>query len=456
MVKVADVVPYVGASTVMSWAAPFVVARLAANPDPQLGAGGGTGGAASGGAVVGTGATVVDVVGVVDVGDVVVGTGTVATVTWWLVSIFTWADEWVPPHPARIAARTTTAPATPRVRHLSGAVGTPRTPDSSTPRALHVGEPGLGDRLTEPLLQGGRAWPTARRMWSDAPRSPRGIERCLDPVWGCEHVGMIAGVPANDAATVPECVARLAKGRRLRVVWRNELGGITFEMDGARQRSFVKWQPSGGGIDLVEEAERLAWAYRYARVPGVVARGSDEDGTWLVTTALPGESAVSDRWSQRPVQAVRAVGAGLRALHDALPVKACAFSWSAMSRVAAARRRAGLGLLQPARWHPEHRRLSVDDALELVEAAPPVDHLVVCHGDACAPNTLIAEDGTWSGHVDFGSLGVADRWADLAVATWSTVWNYGPSYEAELLVAYGIDPDPERIRYYRLLWDLGP
>jgi len=58
--------------------------------------------------------------------------------------------------------------------------------------------------------------------------------------------------------------------------------------------------------------------------------------------------------------------------------------------------------------------------------------------------------------VDLGALGVADRWADLAVATWSTTWNYGPRWQAALLDAYGIAPDPGRTRYCRLLWDLGP
>jgi aminoglycoside phosphotransferase len=61
----------------------------------------------------------------------------------------------------------------------------------------------------------------------------------------------------------------------------------------------------------------------------------------------------------------------------------------------------------------------------------------------------------WSGHVDLGRLGIADRWADLAIATWSAGWNYGPGWERLLLDAYGVEPDPERTRYYRLLWDLG-
>lgn len=34
-------------------------------------------------------------------------------------------------------------------------------------------------------------------------------------------------------------------------------------------------------------------------------------------------------------------------------------------------------------------------------------------------------------------MGVADRWADLAIATLSTTWNYGPGWEQSVLDAYG-------------------
>jgi aminoglycoside phosphotransferase len=95
-------------------------------------------------------------------------------------------------------------------------------------------------------------------------------------------------------------------------------------------------------------------------------------------------------------------------------------------------------------------------ALELLADIPPADRLVVCHGDACAPNTMLAPDGRSSAHADLGCLSVADRWADLVVATWSSEWNYGPGWEDKLLDAYGVTPDPDRTRYYRLLWELDP
>ncbi|MFF7635206.1 aminoglycoside 3'-phosphotransferase [Kitasatospora sp. NPDC008050] len=264
---------------------------------------------------------------------------------------------------------------------------------------------------------------------------------------------MIAMAPQGPVE-VPRIVTAFAAGRPVQVVWENELGGLTFQV-GLEPRQFVKWTPSASGIDLSAEVVRLRWAARFTVVPRVLDEGADETGSWIVTDGVPGRMAVDDRWKRDPGTAVRAIGAGLRALHTALPVTQCPFDWSAEQRLAAARSRAAAGRTDPAHWHQEFQRIgTVAHALDVLADIPPVDELVVCHGDACAPNTLVGDDGTCTGHVDLGALGVADRWADLAIATWSTQWNYGPGWEEPLLEAYGVDPDPERIRYYRLLWDL--
>jgi len=255
-------------------------------------------------------------------------------------------------------------------------------------------------------------------------------------------------------ATIPERVLAIAAGRVPALAWYNE-DALTYEVGEGTERFFVKWSPAESRLDLGAEADRMEWAGAFHPVPQVLARGADEAGRWLVTAALPGRNAVQRRWKAEPRTAVRAIGEGLRVMHETLPVDRCPFSWMTPLRVQRSARAAAAGQLNPARdWQPEHQGLSIERALELVADMPPDDQIVVCHGDACAPNTLITDDGRWSGHVDLGDLGVADRWADLAVATWSTTWNYGPDWEYELLAAYGVSPHPHRTRYYRLLWDL--
>ncbi|SEH57404.1 kanamycin kinase [Mycolicibacterium rutilum] len=217
----------------------------------------------------------------------------------------------------------------------------------------------------------------------------------------------------TEPVPIPAVVSRIAGARPVRAVWVNELGGVTFSVGGTE---FVKVYPAASAHLLADEVPRLRWARRYTAVPAVLAAGPG----WLHTARLPGLSAVDPRFADQPRVAARAIGVGLRRLHDALPVDDCPFGAPS--------------------WVPPD--------------APPADHLVVCHGDACSPNTLLDDDGAFCGHVD---LGVADRWADLAVATVSLDWNFpteGPGgFQEVLLDAYGVAADTDRIAYYRRAWD---
>ena len=216
------------------------------------------------------------------------------------------------------------------------------------------------------------------------------------------------------------------------LVWQNETGGLTGRTDGTEPR-FIKWNPAGSGESLVAEAERLRWLAGKHPAPVVAGLFFVDGAELLVTQALPGLSAVDKVWVDRPDDAIRAIATGLRALH-ALPVRNCSFDWGVRFRIEEA----------------TSRGISVESELRV---APSIDELVVCHGDPCAPNTLIGNDGRFVANVDFGRLGVADRWADLAVATMSFDWNY-ENYEERLFwETYGVTPDLERIEYYRALWN---
>jgi kanamycin kinase len=252
---------------------------------------------------------------------------------------------------------------------------------------------------------------------------------------------------------IPARVLTIAAGQRLRPVWRNELGGLTYQMGTG---AYLKWAAHATGLDLAREAERLAWAGRFTSVPVVLDCDRDDDGQRLVTAAMPGEMAVTARWKAEPRTAVIAIATGLREMHDAMPVDECPFTWSRADRVASAYASQDAGKLDGAPWHEDFASLDLRTALRRLADAPPDERLLVCHGDSCSTNTLIDDHGHWTAHVDLGTLGVADRWADLAVASWSLTWNYQGDWQGLFFATYGVEPDRDRIDYYRLLWELTP
>ena len=222
---------------------------------------------------------------------------------------------------------------------------------------------------------------------------------------------------------VPEIARSLAGDSEPELVWRNDLDGLTFRI-GDR---YLKWNPPSTGIDLERERVRLEWISARHPAPRVIDHGVDGDAQWLLTEAIPGGSAVGDTWRARRPEAIRAIAAGLRAIH-AIPIHDFPDDWT--------------------------REVWVGRQPATIGVRPSVLDPVVVHGDACAPNTLISEAGAWTGNVDFGDLAVGDRWADLAIASLSLDWNFGEGHQPELFDAYGITPDEERIRYYRAVWEL--
>ena len=249
----------------------------------------------------------------------------------------------------------------------------------------------------------------------------------------------LAGVPTGPV-DVPETVlAALADegvaNPELTAVWQNSVGGLTFAVRPERGTDephlFVKWNPLSSGESLAAEADRLGWLAGIHPVPQIVALAATHEDEALITHALPGVSAVDPRWQADPNTALRGLGEGLRKLHE-LPVDDCPFDWGV-----------------------RHRMIADGIPDGAVPEAPPIDKLVVCHGDPCAPNTLLDTSGAFLAHVDTARVGAADRWADLAVMTLSFEWNYKNYDERVFWDAYGVAPDAERIAYYRALWNAG-
>ena len=91
----------------------------------------------------------------------------------------------------------------------------------------------------------------------------------------------------------------------------------------------------------------------------------------------------------------------------------------------------------------------------------PEEEKVLVHGDYCLPN-IFCNGRKLNGFIDLGQAGMADKWVDIEMVSWSMWANstgqFGGkcrTFDKKLLYdALDMQPDDEKIRYYSLLNEL--
>jgi kanamycin kinase len=263
-------------------------------------------------------------------------------------------------------------------------------------------------------------------------------------------------VPPTDPPAPPPVLEQVAPGWTASLAYRLVPDLTTWRLIGPeREVRFAKVATGAAwSSTLRHESERTIWAAPYLPVPVVVALEQLGDTTVLVTKGLPGRDATDPTWRSDLPALVRALGLGLRAFHEAVSEEWCPFRFDLARALAHVEERVRTNGIRGRKFHDEHANLTPATALaELESLAPPDEDLVVCHGNFCAPNVVL-QDWRATGFVDLGELGAADRWWDVAVGAWSVGWNFGKELEPLFYESYGIAPDPLRIRFFRLLYDL--
>lgn len=252
-------------------------------------------------------------------------------------------------------------------------------------------------------------------------------------------------------AAFPARLSALADFPRHRVTL-GESGASVWRIEGAGETLFLKAAPMHTLSEMPGEADRLAWL---ATTPTTAPRLRDSfaaDGQdWLLMTALPGRDLT--QLVDRPEEVVATLAAGLRVLHGLDP-QSCPFDHRIEARLQAGAANIAAGLVDETDFDDAFAGWKAADIMAWLHAhRPGSEDLVVTHGDACLPN-IMADAAGFSGIIDCGRLGVADRWQDLALACRSLAFNCGEGHVAAFLAAYGAQWDAERYAYYCALDEL--
>jgi aminoglycoside 3'-phosphotransferase-2 len=237
--------------------------------------------------------------------------------------------------------------------------------------------------------------------------------------------------------------------------WRAQTEGCSdaavFRLESVGQNTlFLKTERMHAHAELADEAARLRWlAAQGLACPAVMASHFQSERGWLLLSAVAGNNIYSS--ALPAAQAVPLIAHALKALHQVTDAN-CPFDHSAAVRIthAQARLQAGLVLLDDV--DEENQGLTAEQIFQkLVSLQPKSEDMVVTHGDACLPN-FMAENGTFTGYIDCGRLGVADRYQDIALALRDIRADFGSAYVPLFMEHYGLATlDEQRIAFYTLL-----
>lgn len=228
-----------------------------------------------------------------------------------------------------------------------------------------------------------------------------------------------------------------------------ESGAQVFRLEAAKRPPlFVKSDLIGEFNELPDEILRLKWlAGQGVAAPYVLDQAEDSGRLWLLMNALPGRDLASN--SELPAEAViEIVARSLRLLHR-LDIASCPFNHGLDNRIPVARSRM-IGNQVDESDFDEVGPTAAELFEKLMAMRPDDEDLVVTHGDACLPN-IVSDGSQFSGFIDCARLGIADRYQDLALASRSIEHNLGAEWVGPFFISYGVEADPARVAYYRLL-----
>ena len=224
----------------------------------------------------------------------------------------------------------------------------------------------------------------------------------------------------------------------------------------------LKIRPAGGWD--TEDVKILQWLAGKAPVPRIAAHEVSDGRDWLLMTRIRGQELCKPSVMNNPALLLDCMAEALHILWS-IPAAECPFGRTVADNLSHAEAAITSGNFDPSDCEPETFGpggfINPEALLKWLKSnLPPLD-CAVTHGDFCLPN-LFTDGKRFTGFIDVGNVGTADRWMDLALGWRSLKHNsdghYGKVYPNidpdDLFRAAGIPKDEEKLRYYILLDEL--
>ncbi len=222
---------------------------------------------------------------------------------------------------------------------------------------------------------------------------------------------------------------------------------------------------SKNDCESANEVQMLSWLKGKIPVPNIIEHISENECSYLLMSKCKGKMACDPYYMSQPKKLVALLAEALHKLWS-VDVSKCPCRWSLQRRLEIAEDNVALNLVdiddaQPDTFGPKGFR-DPEHLLHWLKDNQPEQEQALSHGDFCLPNIFLSDSGVTE-FIDLGKSGIADPWQDIALCCRTLENNYCGMYDGNRYTGYnqqllfdvlGIQPDPERIRYYILLDEL--
>ena len=244
-----------------------------------------------------------------------------------------------------------------------------------------------------------------------------------------------------DLSLFPEPVAELIKDSDLYDSSCSEEARVYFiDRDGGL---FLKEAPAH---TLKAEADLTAYYHNLGLSAEVLHYGIWNNKDYMVTRRIPGEDCTYRIYLDDPKRLCDTTASLLRKLHE-IRCASCPVNDRLQSYIASVKQGYGRNHYEPDLFAGIWEFTSFVETWNAAqEGIRYLKSDALIHGDYCLPN-IILNDWQFSGYIDLGNGGIADRHIDILWGIWTLKYNLGTAaYTDRFMDAYGRDRiEPEKL-----------